>query len=462
MIGIKGSGMTALAQYLKSQSKYVTGSDINEKFFTDKILNRLNISYFEGFSADNIPDDIDWVIYSAAYDETNPELKTVIEKGLPCSNYPEALGIITKDKYLVSIAGTHGKSTTTAMLGMMLYKQKSSPTIILGTSVPQFDDCNAYIGNNNVIILESCEYRKHFLNFFPNVTVITNIDNDHLDYFQDIKDIKNTFKDFILNTKSDGKVIVPEFDPNVTDLIQEIKKIRKDLQFITFGFKSEADYYASNLEINKTDRRMKYKINNEYNASINIPGEHNVLNSLAALSAAKNMEEYLHIDENLLLKGLSDYKGTKRRFDFKGSRDGIDVYDDYAHHPTEIDITLTTFRNYFSDKDIWCVFQPHTYTRTKALWEDFIDCFKKTDYLIINDIFASAREQKDPNVSSEMLVNEISKKQDNVFYISDYDNTVSFLSEKIKKPSIIVTMGAGNTYVVGEKFLNYKYSNRES
>ena len=428
LIGIGGIGVSALAQYYLSQGHEVTGSDLTMSEIT-AYLERLGVKITKNKSLSaKIPHKMpDLVVYSPAVKKNNLELSFYLKKKIKCLSYPEALGELTKNYFTIAIAGAHGKSTTTAMLGLILVKAKLDPTIIVGTKLKEFGGTNFRPGKSKYLVIEACEYDSSFLHYIPQMIVITNIDKEHLDYFKNLKNIIAAFKDFISRLPKSGVLIANGDDKNVEGIISD-----KHSQFKISEFKIK----SKEAEIVKN--------------ILNVPGNHNVYNALAALTAARELK----IDDDIALKALSDYKGSWRRFEEKEkviNNKRIKVINDYGHHPTEIKATLEATRQKYPDKKIWCVFQPHQHQRTFNLFNDFVKTFKTAliDNILILDIYdVAGREMKKINkkVSSKMLVRKINKKS--VSYVS-----MALAEKKIKKNiksgDVLIIMGAGDIY---EKF----------
>ena len=328
------------------------------------------------------------------------------------------LGIISKDKFTIAVSGAHGKTTTTAMVAKILIDAKYDPTIIVGSLLKE-QGSNFVAGKGKYFVVEACEYKKSFLEINPKIIVITNIDNDHLDYYGNLENIKKAFSEFVAKLDKDGFLICDSGDENLKETIKTTK--------------------AKIIDYAKIDTDFDLKI----------PGEHNIKNAKAAMSVAK----ILDIDEKEAIKSLNDFSGTWRRFEYKGkTKNDVLIYDDYGHHPTEIKATLKGAREFFGGKKIWCVFQPHLYSRTKLLLEDFGKSFSDADEIILADIYA-AREPKDESINSKILADEITKNGGKAIYMESFDKIAKLLAEKAEKGDVVITMGAGDIYKVGENLL---------
>jgi len=416
-VGIGGVGVSAIARMMLAEGKIVGGSDVSDSAIIDE-LRKLGANIFLGHSADNIADDVDLVVYTPAVTVDNPELKKATELGIPMLSYPEMLGLISKDKYTIAVSGAHGKTTTTAMIAKILIDAKKDPTVIVGSLLKDHKS-NFVAGKSGYFVVEACEYKKSFLNLNPKIIIITNIDNDHLDYYGNLENIKKAFGEFAAKLPEDGYLICDPNDKNLKEIVENVKcKI--------------IDYT---------------KIDNNFN--LKIPGEHNMKNAQAAMAAT----EILGVDFKKVENSLESFEGTWRRFEFKGeTKNGVFVYDDYGHHPTEIKATLKGAREFFGGKKIWCVFQPHLYSRTKLLFDDFGKSFGDADEIILADIYA-AREPKDEGINSKMLAEEITKNGGRARYMESFEKITDFLAENAKKGDVVITMGAGDIFKIGENLL---------
>jgi len=429
LIGIGGIGVSALAQYYLANGHHVSGSDLASSEIID-FLKTKGIEVFIGNSAENIRQDFDLVVFSPAVKKDNPELLQTVNYKIKTKSYPEALGDLTKEYFTIAVAGAHGKSTTTSMLGILMEKAGLDPTVIVGTKVKEFGGSNFRMGKSKFLVVEACEYDASFLNYFPKIIVITNIDKEHLDYFKTFSNVKKAFKDFILKLPDDGFLV-----------------FNKDNQKISnFKFPISNKFSIKQFSLKQPEAKKLKKI-------LKVPGSHNVSNALAVLQVAK----ILGVPDKISFKALSEFKGTWRRFEIKEGKAGnkkITVISDYGHHPSEIFATLTAAKEKYSKRKIWCVFQPHQHQRTYYLFKDFVKVFRqvKIDKIIITDIYdVAGRETKKINaeISSELLVQKINRK--NVSYIPLCD-IESFVKENIKSGDVLIIMGAGDIYKLSDKF----------
>lgn len=421
--------MSAIAKVLLHNGVRVSGSDSGEGKATEE-LKSLGATVFCGHSEDNIKNP-DLVVYTAAIKDDNPELKKARDMGIKTVARSKMLGTIMKEyKKAISVAGTHGKTTTTSMMTYVLMKANLDPTVMVGGELDIIDG-NFKIGNSEYFLTESCEYCRSFLDFFPTVGIILNVEEDHLDYYRDIDDIKDAFSDFANLIPEDGVLVALADSPNVSDCIKNTKATP-----ITYGFE-KGDYRAKNItfddfgyptfDIYKNDEKVE-------TLTLSVVGRHNVLNATGVYAASIAMG----ISKDAIKEGIEAFSGTKRRFEKKGKCNGALIIDDYAHHPTEIAATFDSVKK-IKHNTVWCVFQPHTYTRTKALFDDFSKVLSKVDRMILTDIYA-AREKDTGEVSSKMLSDSI----DGSIYIKDFSEIADFLKKNASKGDIIITMGAGN------------------
>lgn len=460
MIGIKGSGMTALAQILLSMGKTVSGSDTTEVFFTDQILQKLGIVVSESMGPENITSTTDWVVYSAAWDK-HPETETARRKGLPVFNYPEMLGIISQTKKSIGISGTHGKTTTTALLSLAMIDLGLDPLAVVGSQVPQFGNTNAYTGKGDFFVAETCEYRRHFLNFHPSAIVITNIEEDHLDYFKDLEDIIQAFEEYVNKLPDQGILVACIDSPGVQKLLARLQ--RTDLQIVTYGESDQADYQLINHTVGTNQQSFQIKIKNACHAfEMLIPGKHNCLNATAVVAFCHTMGQSIPLlAENQILSTLQgtirQFRSTTRRLERIGQYQNTLIFDDYGHHPTEIKASLVALRKFFPEHHLIVAFMPHTYTRTQSLMNDFAQAFEHADEVIINEIYASAREKPLPGVSGEALAQETSKYHAKARYLTKADTEAYITSLAVDPsiPTLFLTIGAGDNWKIGQNLLHH-------
>ncbi len=449
MIGIKGSGMTALAQVLQSQGKQITGSDQEEVFFTDQILRDLNIAMVETMSPANITDDIELVVVSAAW-EQHPETLRAKELNIPIVNYPEMLGILSAGRPSIGVSGTHGKTTTTALLGLAAINLGLDPTVIVGSQVPQFHNTNAATGKGEYLIAETCEYRRHFLNFHPTKIIITNLEADHLDYFRDLEDIILAFQQYIDLLPAGGTIVCCIDSSAVRTLLQKLT--RTDIEIITYGVAADAQYRLVNHRVEGNKQHFQIVSNGHSEEfSMQIPGKHNCLNATAVYALCQSIIAPDHHTTAILRDTIATYQSTTRRMQYIGKRGNMLVYDDYGHHPTEIAATLRALREFFPTHKIIASFMPHTYTRTQKLMDEFARAFSDADEVIINEIYASAREAPIAGISGERLAEVTQQYHPHARYLNKIDTAAYIKNIPIADQQLFVTIGAGDNWKISQQ-----------
>lgn len=445
LIGIGGISMSAIAEVLLKQGYRVSGSDMNDSKILDK-LRKHGAKIFIGHNKDNIQNP-DLIVYTAAIKEDNPERKAAVKLNIPQIDRAEMLGLIMKnyDKS-IAVAGSHGKTTTTSLISLIMEYSNLDPTILVGGELDEIGG-NIKIGKSEHFITEACEYVESFLKFFPFIGIILNIDEDHLDYFKDINHIKEAFKKFAQLIPEEGFLIANEDDENVKEVISNIK-----CNVITYGINNNSTFVAKDVLFTKEGYpifKVEFNGENIGTFELNVPGKHNVYNALAAVATAY----ILGVEPSDIKKHIKKFNGIHRRFDILGEVKGCKIIDDYAHHPAEIKATLEAARNYPHHK-IWCTFQPHTFSRTKALLNDFVSSFGDADHVIITDIYA-AREIDNGEINSKILVDMIKESNPNgdVIYMKDFEEIAKYIYDNMEPNDIVLTMGAGNVYRIGEMIL---------
>lgn len=450
MIGIKGGGMTMLAQFLFLKGHNISGSDTDETFMTDKVLKDCSIKVFEGFSEKNIPKDADLIIYSTAYKkETNIEVSFVLENNFKTMTYGEALAEVFNKMYGIAVCGTHGKTTTTAWLGYVLKEAETESNTMVASYVAQFKG-SAVIGKSNYLVIEADEYQNKLRHLKPRIVLLNNIEHDHHDFFSTFESYLQAFVDFI--TKIPGKgFLVANFDDSN---ISKIANVNCKGKVISYGIENdEVDFVGYDISVKNNKQYFKVKLEGVDIGEfvISLSGKHNILNALAVIATCVELE----VELKDIREHLEDFSGTDRRAEIMGKFNGAIVIDDYAHHPTEIKTTLEGFRQVYPDKKITVVFHPHHFTRTEMLLDDFATSFKDADKIIVLDIYGSAREQEG-KVSSKDLVEKIkiNEKEKEVLYIPTLKEAEEYLKKNIERDDIIVLMGAGDVFRIGEALLS--------
>lgn len=409
MVGVSGIGMSALSAFLLNKGCKVSGSDIvKSKDVPSKV------EFLGEQSEKNVKKGLDLIIASHAIPLDNPELKSGVELKIPILTYPEAVGRLTDGFKLISICGTHGKSTTTAMLAKILIDVLKDPNVIVGTRVPFLDGKNFRIGKSNLFILESCEYKEAFLHYNPDVLVITNVEPDHLDYYKTIDNYFKAFKEYLKNVKKGGVVV---FDVDDASSLSTVE-----------GYKG---------------RMEAVSLKNKGRLNLQVIGRHNQYNAWQAITAAK----VLGVKEELAIKSVEGFEGTWRRLEYKGEVNGAKIYDDYGHHPTEVSATLHALRANFPNKKIICVFQPHQYSRVLHFFDEFVEALQSAYYVIVPNIYEVRDSKEDVSaVDTDELVEAINSYEDIDRAVNGkgLPNTASMLKRILTEDDICVIMGAGN------------------
>mgnify|MGYP005750425855 FL=1 len=443
-IGIGGISMSGLAEILLKEGFTVSGSDTKESPLTKKLESEgAHIIY--GQKAENITPGIGCVVYTAAISRGNPELIEAVAQKIPMLTRAELLGQLMKNYDTpIAVSGTHGKTTTTSMISHILLEADLDPTISVGGILKAIGG-NIRVGNSGTFITEACEYTNSFLNFFPKISVILNIEEDHLDFFKDLEDIRHSFRQFTSLLPEDGTLVI-------NGEIKDHQEIYQGLpcRVVTYGPGADYDYSATDISYDENGH-VSFDLlrHGEYadHIVLSVTGDHNVSNALSAIAVA----DLLDIPMDVTKKGLFSFTGTDRRFEYKGEWNGVTIVDDYAHHPTEIEATLKAAQH-SPHNAVWCVFQPHTYTRTKAFFHEFAEALSHADHLVLADIYA-ARETDTLGISSKDLADEAAKLGTDTHYFPDFEQIEAFLKENCRPGDLLITMGAGDVVTIGEDLL---------
>lgn len=439
-IGIGGISMSALAEIMLHEKIKVSGSDRNNSRIIDK-LKLAGATIYIDHNSKNISEDIDLLVYTSAISDDNIELLRAKELNIPIMDRAEFLGAVMKNyNHSICVSGTHGKTTTTGMLSSILIETDLDPTIFLGGEMDSLGG-NLLHGSYELLLTEACEYKRNFLKFNPTIGVILNIEEDHLDYYKDIKDIERAFLEFAQKLPSDGHLIVNVVNK---DLFNNI-----DCNLVTFGLNSDADYYADNISLTPEPKyTLMHKGNKVTEVKLKVFGQHNILNSLAAFASCLA----LGVQKETIAKGLSNFKGTHRRYEYKGDLNGAKIIDDYAHHPSEMIATLNTARPYTKGKII-TVFQPHTYTRTKKLLEGFVEALTLSDEVVLLDIYA-AREINTGEIHSKDIINKMKILSKEAIYAESFSKAAEAVRSLVSSGDTVITMGAGNVDEIADLLLD--------
>ena len=449
-IGIGGISMSGLARILVKEGFRVTGSDRDESELTRE-LEELGIRVACPQSAENIDrfsasGPIGLVVYTAAIHPDNPEYARAVEKGIPMMTRAELLGqIMGHYRDSIAVAGTHGKTTTTAMISRILLDAGADPTVSVGAVVPEIGG-NLRIGNGSAFVAEACEYTNSFLSLSPRYAVILDIEADHLDFFKDLADIRNSFARFAALVPEDGAIVIGD----TVERPEEITAAASCKKVVTFGLGKSADVRASEISFSGAGSSFLMSFSDgaePVRVNLAVPGEHNIMDALAAAAAAR----LTGVSANVIASSLAHFKGASRRFEKLGEWHGVTIVDDYAHHPTEITATLSAARS-MGYRRIWCVFQPHTYSRTKALFDGFVQALSGADRIVLADIYA-ARETDTLGISSADLMNEIRKSGHECDYFPSFSEIRSYLEKKVSEGDLLIFMGAGEVDKIGYSML---------
>ena len=482
-VGIKGTGVCALAELMHRAGIAVSGSDINEKFYTDAVLEDLGIPYYEDFDSGHIGSGVDLIVYSAAYSvNDNPELAEAERLAIPILKYPDALGAWSMMFDSSGIAGVHGKTTTTAMAGVLAKALNLPAQILAGSAVPGFNGRSTISLGGKYFIAETCEYRSHFLAFHPRRVVLTAIESDHQDCFPDYNSILNAFLDYCRLIPPGGELIYCADDPGASQAAGVLKQEGRDIKFIPYGFSVTGAFGIRDYRVHC--EKASFSISSfpgEFN--LRIPGKHQALNAAAglalctvllqkeleerngAVSSQTNCEPKESVPEGWntrqlanAQKALEEFQGSKRRCEIIGEAGGVLFMDDYGHHPTAISATLSGLKEFYPHRRLIVSFMSHTFTRTAALLREFAACFYAADILFLHEIYSSAREHYEGGVNGESLFNEINKlhkdKYEALYYFDKPMQAFTIAREILRSGDLFITMGAGNNWPLGLALFN--------
>lgn len=442
LVGIGGIGLSAIARLFLKMRKAVTGSDVADSLIIQD-LKKLGANIKIGHYQKNLEKDVDLLIYSTAVPVDNAERMKATKLKIPQLSYPQILGELMKNKYGIAISGTNGKTTVTAMIGLILTKASFDPTVVVGSQVKEWQS-NARLGQSKYLIAEACEYQAHMLELSPQTIILTNIEKDHLDYYKDLKDIIKHFQKFINKLPKDGMLILNNDDKNISRL-----KI-PTCPIVTYGIDKKSDLMAKNIKIEKFGQAFNliWKNKSLGDFFIPLPSRFNIYNALAATAFCLS----LGIDSNIIKDFFRHYQGLWRRFERIGEINGAPIISDYAHLPTSLSGTIRGARDLFPNKRIVAVFQPHQYARTKKLFKEFSRSFNEADLIILNEIYyVEGREEKNyKDISSADLVKEINKRNKKAIFTKDLKDTYQNILSNLKKDDLILILGAGDIYKVGE------------
>ncbi|MCD6291681.1 MAG: UDP-N-acetylmuramate--L-alanine ligase [Anaerolineae bacterium] len=446
LIGIGGTGLSAIATVLLERGYRVSGSDLSRTRVTDALA-KAGARVFIGQAAGQ-ERGADLVLISSAVPPNNPELQSALSSGIPVVKRAQFLGPLMRGRTVIAIAGTHGKTTTTAMIATTLTAAGRDPSFIIGGILPGMER-NAHAGHGTDFVVEADEYDRMFLALSPDVAIVTNVEWDHVDCYPTPDDFAGAFQSFVDRLPDDGLLIACADDPRARQLGERRRRMGKPTAL--YGLADGASWQARNLVVNEmggTDCEVWHDDEQIATLHLQIPGRHNVLNALAALAAA----DHLGVHPKNGATNLNNFAGVRRRFEVKGIVHGIIVVDDYAHHPSEVRATLSAARQRYPDRVLWAVFQPHTYSRTRALLQAFAGCFAQADHVLVTDIYA-AREHETLGVDASQLAERIGRQHPDARYVGGLDDVVRVLLQGLRPGDVLLTLGAGDGYQVGERVL---------
>lgn len=458
MVGIKGTGMAALAELLYARGAVISGSDVPETFYTDEILGKLGIAALSPFSASNLDPKVKLVIHSSAYKaDQNPELIEAKKRDLPILLYTEALGALSALSYSCGIAGVHGKTTTTGMAGTIIKGIGLDASALAGSIISSFGERCTMINGSKYFVAETCEYQRHFMDFHPQKILLTSIESDHQDCFPTYESILSAFMQYIDLLPQFGELIYCADDPGACEAAKMIFASRPDLVFTAYGEKATGDYRLSVKGI-KNERLVFALKGFNGDFRLRVPGRHNARNAAGAVALAVSLLKgekgsIDFTDVGKIREALESFSGSRRRSEIVGEAGGVLVIDDYGHHPTAVATTLSGLKEFYPDRRLVVDFMSHTYSRTAALLGDFAKSFKAADEVILHKIYASAREQYDGTVTGQTLFDAVRQKHRNVHYFEEVMDAREYLAKSLKPGDVFVTMGAGDNWRVGKAVL---------
>ncbi|MCE5255433.1 MAG: UDP-N-acetylmuramate--L-alanine ligase [Spirochaetaceae bacterium] len=483
-VGAKGTGMAALAEIFVSEGAILSGSDVPDHFYTDEVLRSIGLVPFESFDSAHVGDDVQLVIYSAAYDPAvNPELLEAEKRGIPLFSYPQALGQLSRRSDSSGIAGVHGKTTTTAMTGSILEALKCPATILAGSAVSSFGDRCTYIGGNRFFVAETCEYKRHFLNFAPRRILLTSVESDHQDYYPTYESIRGAFIEYVESLPEAGRLIYCADDAGATQVAMAALAKRPDIILIPYGFAASGPFRIRELRVR--EGRSEFSLDASLQEfSLGVPGKHLVLDAAGAISLAVTITQDSHKGQSLsqsewatIAKALGDFRGSKRRSEIVGSAGGVLIMDDYAHHPTAIRDTIEGLKSFWPSRRLIVDFMSHTYSRTKALLDEFSESFSQADCVILHGIYPSAREKPIEGVNGRSLfektkalnpaMTDLTHSADEgvpgqlparypdrfLIYTESIDEAPELIFPQLREGDLFITMGAGDNWKIGKSLL---------
>lgn len=452
-IGIGGIGMSGLARIAHNNDAVVTGSDLVQNPTVNKLLNEgINVSI--GHDREQVCEDTDAVVFSAAVKDTNPEFKKAVKSGVKVYKYAQMLGKLMDLYDGVAVCGTHGKSTTSGWLAHCMDCVEEPVNYIVGADINQLGSSSS-TSESDWFVAEACEYDRSFLNLKPKIACILNIEQDHLDYYSDIDEITGAFSEFACNIRPGGTLVANGQDGNVRKVIEGLSP---GIRCLTFGLDDSCSFYAENIETvaGFTEFDVYYNKNYLGRTRTALPGEHNILNALAVIAVGLTMD----VEKSKIFRGLGKFNGIDRRLMLKGVVNDITVMDDYAHHPTEIRASLKAMGERYNPERLWCIFQPHQYSRTRFLLDDFAESFKLSDITILPEIyFVRDTEAEKKQINSQVLVDKINSNGSEAVFIDGFENITEHLKQNVKPGDLVVSMGAGDVWKVTDEYIQWLREN---
>lgn len=467
LTGIKGTGVAALAEVLVASGARVSGSDGPDVYYTDELLARLGIEPRVGFSPDNIPGEASVLIYSAAYGPENPERREAERRGIPQLSYAQALGLLSRSRVSLAVSGVHGKTTTTAMLGTLIKDTGVPADVIVGSAVPSFGGSATLRQGTDVLIAETCEYKRSFLEFSPAVVIVSSVEMDHQDYYRDLADVLSAFEEFAGTLHQSGALVYCADDEGAREVARRVQGNRPDVTLVPYGFTASGPWHCESVGIHGGTQHFRLRgpahreeeWEPESPWALAVPGRHMIVNAAGALAALMELLDRIpsRVDQSvlrdlhprLLRERISAFRGTRRRSEVVGEVRGITILDDYGHHPTAIQTTLAGYRDFYRGRRLVVDFMAHTWSRTAAMLEEFSQAFFAADLVVLNDIYASARETNQAGITGETLFRAVSAVHPRVLYCPDFEEAAIFLRQELRAGDILVTMGAGDNFRVG-------------
>ncbi len=457
LTGVKGTGMAALAEILWDAGIRLSGSDVAERFYTDDLLDKIGLVRHEGFGANHVAADAELLIYSAAYDEENPERREAARRGIPQYSYTEMLGLLSRARPSLAVSGIHGKTSISAMIGTIVKNAELPVTVLVGSGVPNFGGSATWRGGDRAFIAETCEYRRHFLSFSPAVALVSNVEAEHLDYFADAADVENAFLELLWTMPNDAPVVFCSDDPGARMVVERALADGYRIRPVPYGQNADGPWRYVYHGVHDGAERFSIAVEETIEWSLPVPGVHMVENAVGALAALTEIMTIAIPGRTLDLAGaataLAGYRGTRRRSELVGDRGGVRVIDDYAHHPRAIRATLEAYRSFYPNRRLIVDFMSHTYTRTKLLLDEFVESFDAADVLIVNDIYASAREHHDESIDGPRFAAAIARRHGDTRYEPDFSRAADMVVSVLRPGDVFVTMGAGDNFRIASMVL---------